>query len=519
MANKGFEMIQIKQIIRLHAEGKSYREITNLLGQSRKAITKYVLLYQSTGLSYESIRQMSDEELSSLMEKQEKPNTNRLEILQSLIPEIEHELKGVGVTKQILWSEYKISHPDGYNYTQFCLYYNRWVKASEVTMHFEHKAGDKMFVDFAGNKLKYVERTTGEVREVEVFVAILGASQLTYVEAVQSQKKEDFISVVENALHFFGGVPAAIVPDNLKSAVNITNKYEAELNITFADFGLHYETTILPTRSRKPRDKALVENAVKNIYTRIYAPLRNRAFFSINELNSAIQEELVKHNNHNFQGKDYSRRVLFTQIEEQALKTLPQQSYEVKNYLTATVYKNSYVWLGCDKHYYSVPYRYIGKKVKIEFTRSIVALYLKNQRIAYHKRMPGQYGYTTIAEHLPSQHQFVSDWNPAKFISWAKEVGQETEKVINIILESKTHPEQAYKSCIGILSYGKKVGYDRLNDACRRADRYRSYSYRAIKNILTGNYDSLSKDEQVQYQLPLHENIRGAEYYAGLSQN
>jgi len=514
MANKGLEMIQIKQIIRLHTEGKSYREITLLMGLSRKTVTKYVLLYQSTGLNYDSIKSMSEEELSILMAKQEEPNTNRLGILQNLFTQIEFELKAVGVTKQLLWSDYKVQHPDGYNYTQFCFYYNQWVKASEVTMHFEHKAGDKMFVDFAGNKLKIVDRASGEVSEVEVFVAILGASQLTYVEAVESQKKEDFIYAVENALHFFGGVPAAIVPDNLKSAVTKADRYEAEVNRTFADFGLHYQTTILPTRSRKPRDKALVENAVKNIYTSIYAQLRNRVFFTLNELNDAIKQELFKHNDRNFQKKDYSRRTLFTQIEEQVLRPLPNQRYEIKSYSLATVYKNSFIWLGCDHHYYSVPFRYIGKKVKVEYTRSWVAVYLHNDRIAYHSRIPVKYGYTTIAEHMPSHHRFVSDWNPEKFISWAHSVGHDTEKVINIILESKNHPEQAYKSCIGILSYGKKVGYNRLNLACRRADHYGSYSYRTIKNILNGNYDNLSKEEQSQYQIPLHENIRGSAYYS-----
>ena len=192
MANKGLEMIQIKQILRLHNEGKSYREITDLLALSRKAVTKYVLLYRSTGLEYETIKHMSEEELSVLMATQEKPNVNRLAILQSLFTTIEHELKGVGVTKQIVWSEYKVAHPDGYSYSQFCCHYNHWVKPGEVTMHFEHKAGDKMFVDFAGSKLRFIDRITGETHEAEVFVAILGASQLTYVEAVQSQRKEDF---------------------------------------------------------------------------------------------------------------------------------------------------------------------------------------------------------------------------------------------------------------------------------------------------------------------------------------
>lgn len=514
MANKGYNMIQIKQIIRLHAEDKkSIREISILLGLSRKAVTKYILLYRSTGLSYSDIKSMSEGKLSSLMKKQEEPNINRLEILECRFPQMEHDLKSVGVTKQLLWSEYKVEHPDGYNYTQFCLYYNRWLKASEATMHFEHKAGDKMFVDFAGKKLRYIDRPTGTVHDAEVFVAILGASQLTYAEALNSQKKEHFISSVENALHYFGGVPAAIVPDNLKSAVTHADNYEAELNRTFADFGLHYETTILPARSKKPRDKALVENAVKNIYTKIYAPLRNKVFFSLNELNSAIAGELEKFNSRNFQNKDYSRKELFTKIEEEALKSLPQHRFEIKNYLIATVYKNSYIWLGCDKHYYSVPFRYIGKKVKIEYTHSRVSVYLNNERVACHRRTPGNYQYTTIAEHMPSHHQFVSEWCPEKFIGWAQSVGNDTEKVIKTILESKTHPEQAYKSCIGILSIGKKIGYERLNLACRRADYYGSYSYRAIKNIISSNLDRLNNDEELQFQLPMHENIRGGEYY------
>jgi transposase len=514
MSNKGLEMVQIKQILRLHNEGKSYREITNLLGFSRKAVTKYVLLYKSTGLSYESIKPMSEEELDKLMSDQETPNENRLEILQSRFTQIEHDLKLVGVTKQLLWSEYKVKHPDGYNYTQFCLHYNQWKKASDVTMHFDHKAGDKMFVDYAGKKLHYFDMVSGLQIDAEVFVSILGASQLTFVEATESQIKEQFIKSVENSLLYFGGIPDAIVPDNLKSAVTQADKYESELNRTFEDFSLHYDTTILPARSRKPRDKALVENAVRNIHTKIYAPLRNRVFFSLEELNEAIKVLLEKYNNYNFQNRDYSRRTLFNQIEKDLLKKLPPSLFEIKYYAVATVYKNSHIYLGCDKHYYSVPYRYIGKKVKIEFTLSSVSVYLNKERIAFHFRISGEHGYTSIADHLPSQHRFVNDWCPGMFIKWAASIGADTEKVIRIILESKKHPEQAYKSCVGILSYAKKAGNESLNLACRRADQYSSYSYRTIKNILTNHYERLTENEQSEYQLPLHDNIRGAEYYA-----
>lgn len=514
MAKQGLDMMQIKQIIRLYfKEGKSYRDISNLLGNTRKAVTKYVLLFKSTGLNYEDIKDYGEPELFALLSEREKPNANRLEILEGKFPKIEHELKSPGVTKQLLWSEYKVENPDGYNYTQFCFYYNKWLKSNEATMHFEHKAGDKMFVDFTGSKLRITDKQTGELQEVEVFVSILGASRLTYVEAVASQKQEDFIHVVENAIHYYGGTPSAIVPDNLKSAVKKADKYEPEINHTFACFGLHYNTTILPARSYKPRDKSLVEGAVKIIYTKIFAPLRHRTFFTLKELNEAIREQLECHNEAKFQGKEYSRRELFDEIEYKELTPLPPARFEIRHTVLAKVYKNSYVWLGCDKHYYSVPYRYIGKEVKIEYGRTSVEVYCEHERIAWHKRTYGQYGYTTVSEHLPSAHRFVSEWSPEKFLGWAAAIGAETEKVIGIILSGKQHPEQAYKSCLGILTYGKKVGYTRLNNACRRADEFGSYSYRTVKNILAGRFDSLAKDKAEQYQLPLHDNIRGSGYY------
>jgi transposase len=513
MANKRLEMLQIKQILQLDNDGKSFRQIANCLCSSRKTVTKYVLLFRSTGLKYQDIKDKSEHELAQILAEKEKPSLNRLEILSGKFDDLEKELRRKGMTKQLLWQEYKTENPDGYNYTQFCLYFNQWLRSKEVTMHLEHKAGDKMFIDYAGQKLHVTDRQTGQVREVEVFVAILGASQMTYVEASPSQKKEDFVASVANALEFYGGVPQAIVPDNLKSAVTTPNRYEADLNTTFQDFSLHYGTTVLPARSRKPRDKALVESAVKIIYTRIYAPLRKRVFFTIQDLNEAIWEELDKHNNMKFQGKEYSRSQLFAEVEAQALKPLPRSRYEIKNYINATVYKNCHVWLGCDKHYYSVPYRYVGKKVKIEYTRTNVAIYYNHERIAYHGRSYDHYAYTTIKEHMPSHHRLASEWCPDKFLGWASSVGPETELVIRKILDSKTHPEQAYKSCLGILSYGKKVGYERLNQACRRASEFGSYSYRTVKNILSRNYDSLFEDEQKQYISPLHSNIRGAEYY------
>ena len=513
MANVSIEMINIRQIIRLHSENISRREIEKLLSVTRKTISKYISLSESAEINYHEIADLSDEALSKLFLEKEKPEKERLEILNSLLPTFEKDFKCKGVTKFLLWEEYKRDHPGGYNYTQFCFHLNKYLKKNEAVMHFEHKAGDKMFIDFAGQKLQITDSKTGEITEMEVFVSVLGSSQLTYVEAVPSQRKADFISATENALHFYGGSPRAIVPDNLKSAVTKSCRYEPSLNADFKNFALHYATTILPARSLKPRDKSLVEGAVKIIYTRIYAKLRKRTFFRLIDLNEAIWEKLDEHNEINFQGRNYSRQDMFEETEKKELSILPAQKYEIKEYARLTVNKNCHIYLSADKHYYSTPYKYIGRKVKVVYTKSHVEIYLNYSRIAFHRRDYSLYKYSTTKEHLPSHHQFVSDWSPDKFINWASGYGEETEHYIRKVLESKQHPEQAYKSCIGILSFGKKYGKARLKNACKRAIYYNSYSYNTIKNILKKGLDKIEFEKQKQFTLPLHENVRGESYY------
>lgn len=379
-------------------------------------------------------------------------------------------------------------------------------------MHMEHKAADKVFVDYAGKKLQIVDKQTGEINPVEVFVAILGASQLTYVEASYTQQSEDFISSMQNALIYFGGVPAAIVPDNLKSAVTQSNNYEPLLNERFADFGFHYGTHILATRSRKPRDKAMVEKAVSIVYSRIYAPLRNRIFYTLAALNEAIKERLEVYNTVNFKARNYSRQDLFDSVEKQALNPLPAEGFQVKHYSLATVQKNSHVYLSKEQHYYSVPFRFIGKKVKVSYTKSKVEIYHNYQRIAIHQRDKKPYGYTSIKEHLPSAHQFVSEWKPEKFIKWSKAYGQSVHEYILRILDNHQHPEQNYKSCIGILALQKKYGTESLNKACERGLYYNNYSFRVIKNILERGLEQF-KEEPIECHIPFHENIRGEHYY------
>jgi len=345
------------------------------------------------------------------------------------------------------------------------------------------------------------------------FVAILGASQYTYAEASISQKKEDFVVSVENALHFFQGVPAAIVPDNLKSAVIKSNRFEPTINETFMDFAEHYGTTVLPARAYKPRDKSLAEGAVKILYQRIYPALRGKEFYSLKQLNEAIWKELEIHNNKKLTGRPTSRLQLFIEDEKDKLMPLPVEKYEIKEMSMATVMQNGHVSLSKDKHYYSVPYQYIRKKVKIVFTSKRVEVYHKYNRIALHKRNYRQYNYTTTKEHLASTHQFITEWTPQRFIDWAASIDESVKDFIVRLLEQKHHPEQAYKSCMGVLSYVKKVGKERLANACKRALDHHVYNYKIIQKILENGLDKLDNENQEEQELPFHNNIRGENYY------
>jgi transposase len=491
----------------------SGRTIATALGISRTTVNKYIEQLDKTGLSAQQLLALSD---ADLWQKLEPPilTPSRYTILEALFPQIEKELKKSGITRLLVWQQYKQEHPQGYEYGQFCYHYQQWLLHKGATMHFEHKAGDKLFVDFTGKKLCIFPFPDSPPTEVEVFIAVLGCSQLTYVEASLSQQKEDFLACLENALHYFKGVPKAIVPDNLKAAVTISNRYEAQINETFADFALHYNTAVLPTRAYKPRDKALVEGAVRIVYNRVFTALQKCTFCSLQALNEAIRSELERYNSMLFQGKAYSRRDLFAETDKAVLLPLPAERFQLKYYLTAKVYKNSHIWLGVDKHYYSVPYRYIGKRVKIIYSYNQVEIYNGYERIACHGRDRNAFGYTTLKDHLPSSHQFVSEWHPEKFLSWAADIGPSVKSLIGGVLQSKGHPEQAYKSCIGILTLAKKVGKQRLELACQRALYYQSYSYRTVKNILDKGLEEWQQEVLSSLaETPTHSNIRGKAYY------
>jgi len=513
MANKKTDMSKLRQILRLYTQGEKKLKISTLTGVSRNTLKKYLRIYNGLDLSINDIEIFSDKSLDELFGESLKHEPgDKYKILEALFPIIEKELKRRGITKYILWGRYITAHPDGYRLSQFKYHYQHWLKRTRPVMHIEHLAGDKMFIDFAGEKLHIVDLETGEITEVEVFIAVLGASQLTYIKAVLSQCKEDLITCCIHALVYYGGVTRAIVPDNLKSAVTKSSLYEPTLNQAFENFALHYSTTILPARSYKPKDKALVEGAVKIAYRRIYSVLEGKIFYSLEELNAALLVALEQYNNIRLTGRPYSRRELFEEIERPALSPLPALPYEFKRQQYSTVSVNGHVCLKEDKHYYSVPFGYIGKKVKVMYSDTQVEIYYNYVLIAIHKRDHRAYGYTTNPDHLASTHRYLTEWNPDRFIKWGESIDPSVKAFITGLMDSKSHPEQAYKACQGVLGFERKVGRERLINACRRAIEYGNYSYGTIKTILENKYDMITYAE-ITADIPDHENIRGEKYY------
>ena len=383
------------------------------------------------------------------------------------------------------------------------------------SMRVPHKVGDKLFIDFTGKKLQIVDKETGEMVDVEVFVAILGCSQLTFVMAVESQKKEDFMLACESALHFYGGVPEAIVPDNLKSAVKKASRYEAQINDSFAAFAEHYNTYIFPTRVYKPKDKALVEGAVKIIYSTIFSKIDDKVYTNLEELNKDILVYLEAHNNALLTGCDYSRRQQFEDLEKNVLRPLNKYPFDPMTTKTATVGKTGFVTI--DHRYYSVPYKFIGKKIKVMYNRTKVEAYDEHEIIAVHVRGYGKEKYIQQDEHLASWHRYPTEWNPEKFIADALQIDTSVADYIKKVLARNEYPEKNYRACQGILNYKKRVGDVRLINACKRANSFNVYNFGMIERILISKADFFPLEEDkpsnTEPTMPQHENIRGGDYY------
>ncbi len=518
MSNKTIEMFTIRQVLRLYASGRGTKYISQSTGVARNTVKKYLYRYVQLKITLEELDRMSDAQMSKafLVKQSVAIPDKRVTDLEALLPSLVSMLKKRGVTKQMVYEKYIASCPDGYKSSAFRERLNAFTHQGKGSMRMEHKAGDKMFVDYTGKKLQVVDKLSGEITDVEVFVAILGCSQLTFVMAMASQRKEDFIMGCEQALHFYGGVPQAIVPDNLKSAVTKASKYEAQLNDNFAAFAEHYHTFGFPTRTYKPKDKALVEGAVKIIYTTIFSKIDSKVYHSLDDLNIDILQHLQVHNSSLLTGQKYSRLQQFEELERQTLQPLNPYPFELMSVQLSTVNKYGHVLLSVDKRYYSVPFKLIGKRLKIKYSTRKLSVYDDIEIVAVHDRFSGKgHKYITIQDHLASQHKYLSEWNPQKFMEMATAIDEVVANYISKILSREMYPEQSYKSCSGVLNLAKRVGKQRLINACRRADGYGLYNYGIIDQILRSKADNIAfeDDEPTNPSIPLHENIRGQDYY------
>lgn len=510
-------MFTIRQILRLYASGKGTKYISQSTGVARNTVKKYLYRYVLSEKTIEQIEAMSDAQMSGLflIKGRMEVVNKRLSDLEPLLPVYAAMLKKRGVTKGMVHAKYLLEYPDGYRSSSFLEKINQYMQVGKPSMKMTHKAGDKLFVDFTGQKLQLVDALTGEINEIEVFVAILGCSQLTFVMAVRSQCKEDFILGCERALHFFGGVPQAIVPDNLKSAVTKASKYEAQLNDNFAAFAEHYHTFGFPTRTYKPKDKALVEGAVKIIYKTIFSRIDQTVYHTLDQINQDILIHLEAHNNAKLTGENYSRRQQFAELEAQILQPLNPYLFELMTTQLSTVNKYGHVLLSVDKRYYSVPFKLIGKRLKIKYTSTKIEVYDQDEVVAAHDRFFGKgVKYITIQDHLATQHKYLAEWNPQKFMATASSIGEAVAQYIAKILAREMYPEQSYKSCSGVLSFAKRVGNNRLINACKRADGFGIYNYGIIDQILRSKADAIPFEDEIPNSvMPLHENIRGQDYY------
>jgi transposase len=513
MAAKKIDIMDVRQLIQLKSRGESNRSCSSILGLHRNTVNYYVRQLKATGSPYAELQLLNDNQLKELFPSRTLSDSDRYEELSGYFSYFKQQMSLTGATREDLWKEYLHKHPEGYGYTQFNEHLNNWFSRTRASGKFTHKAGDKLLVDYCGKKLQVVDKQTGEVREVEVFVGILPGSGYTYVEASPSQGREDFISSVNNCFGFLGGSVKAIVPDNLKSAVSKASKYEPVLNKSLKDLALHYGCAINPTRSYSPQDKAMVEGAVRLVYQRIFFPLRNMTFFSLEELNSRLQIELEKYNDYLMETYQASRRKLFVDLEQKHLQPLPSEPYQIKHYKRAKVQKMGYIYLSDTKNYYSVPYRYIGRQVELQYNRDILEIYCGSERIACHKRVfrPGQY--VTIKEHMSSTHRFYSDWSPEYFDKLAQGIGPQTASYISLLIGQQDYPEVGYKQALGIISLKKAFDKYRIETACTMALPHQRYSYRTIKRILENNMDKMIQPREQQLYIPVHMNIRGPQAY------
>lgn len=520
MAGKPKPMSKIKQLIQLHNQGKGIKFIARTLGISKNTVKSYLEKVASSKIDAQALMDLEDPILEGEFHAGNPAykRDERYEHFISKLDYFEKELGRRGVTRMLLWEEYRREYPGGYGHSQFFFHLSQQLVARRPSMVLEHCAGEKLYVDFAGKPLSYIDTQTGEIIHCQVFVACLPYSDYSFAMAVKSQGVEDFLYALGCCLNALGGVPKILVPDNLKSAIIKASRYEPDVNNALDDFANHYKIAVVPARVRKPKDKALVENQVKLIYTRVYAKLRNQQFFDLASLNNAIGEKIREHNQTRMQQKPYCREERFLADERHLLSPLPEQSFELKYYRELKVAKNNHIYLAQDKHYYSVPYAYTGSMVKVIYTRSMVHIYAKGQQIALHVRNYKPGGYTFVKEHLCSHHQHYLDRSPEYYIEKAKERSEPLYQLVQLMFEQKRYPEQLYRSCDGLLSLERKTDPATFAKACQLAIENQNYSYKFIENLLKNNM-IIEQETKPSKPLPEHLNKRGKKHYEQLILN
>lgn len=504
-------MRKIKEVLRLSwACQQSQRQVARQCSLSRPTVKDYVARAEVAGLSWPLPDDLGDDQLERLLFPPPPLPDDARPVPDW--PTVYTELKRKNVTKFLLWEEYLGVHPNGYNYSWFCQHYRLWLGKRDVSMRQNHRAGERLFIDYAGHTIPVVDRATGEIKECQIFVAVLGASNYTFSEATWSQALPDWVGSHQRAMDFFGGVTELWVPDNLKSAVQKAHRYEPDLNPTYQDLAQHYGVAVIPARVRKPKDKSKAEVGVQVVERWILAALRNHTFFSLVELNARIKELLERLNNRPFRKLPGSRRSQFEAIDRPALTSLPATHYIYADWKKVRVNIDYHVEV--DKHYYSVPYTLVKQQLDARYTETTVECYHRNQRVASHPRSWKVGQHTTQRAHMPESHQQYGDWSPERLVNWARQYGAGTAEIITQLLQSRHHPVQAYRSCLGVLRLGKTYGDDRLEAACQRALVLGTCRYKSIDSILKHGLDQHREPPESDSPVPEnHDNIRGPSYY------
>jgi transposase len=510
MPRERLSMRKIKEVLRLKQAGLSHRAVARACSIGKETVREYLSRAAEAGLGWPLADGLTEDEL----ERKLFPHEIRLggKRKEPDWSEIHKELRKKGVTRKLLWQEYAEGQTDAYRYTQFCERYTRWAKTLHPTMRMTHKAGEKLFVDYAGLMMSYQDPTTGERHPAPVFVATLGASSATFCEAQASQALPSWIGGHVHAFEYFGGVPEIVVPDNAKTGVTSACFYEPDLNPTYQDMALYYGTAVLPTRVRHPRDKAKVETGVQVVERWVLAPLRNRTFFSLEELNAAIAEKREELNLKIMEHLGKSRRELYEELDRPALRPLPERPYEPAEWKRVKVGIDYHVQY--QGHYYSVPYALRHKDVELRATDQTIELFSRGERIASHLKDATPGYHSTLPEHMPAAHRAVLDWTPERFVRWAEKTGPATTEMVRTLIVSRAHPEQGYRSSLGLMRLETRYGKERLEDACRRALFFSLHSYRGVRNILETGLDRVQPEPEAAPAEKPHPNIRGRGYYS-----